>query len=169
MSFLPHAFDQVEHYLRVYGALALFLILYFESFGVPLPGESALVAAAALAAHGDLSIAAILFAAFAGAILGDSTGFLIGSVGGEPLLRRVGPRVGLTPERYDRFSSLFHRHAFYVVASARFVVVLRQLNGILSGALGMRWTHFVAANAVGAALWVTVWELGTYLLGGMIF
>jgi membrane protein DedA with SNARE-associated domain len=169
LGFLQHGLEQIEPYLRTYGALALFVILYFESFGVPLPGESALVASAALAARGDLSIEAVLAAAFFAAVLGDSTGFLIGHVGGQPLLRRVGPRLGLTPERYDKFSALFHRNAFYLVASARFVVVLRQLNGVLSGALGMHWLHFVAANAVGAALWVAVWGLGTYFLGDAIF
>jgi membrane protein DedA with SNARE-associated domain len=168
LHILSFGLEAIEPYLRSYGAFALFLILYFESFGVPLPGETALVAASALAAQGDLSLAGVLIAAFAGAVLGDSTGFLIGHWGGQPLIGRIGPHIGLTPERYEKFKALFHKNAFYLVASARFVVVLRQLNGVLSGALGMRWTHFVAANAVGAALWVCAWGLGTYFLGHMI-
>ncbi len=55
MSFL-------EPYIAAYGALALFVIVYFESFGAPLPGESALIASSLLALHGTLNIEAVLIA-----------------------------------------------------------------------------------------------------------
>ena len=66
---------------------------------MPLPGESALVASAVLATRGDLSMPTVLAAAWAGAVLGDTTGYAIGRFGGRPLLRRVGPWLGLTGKR----------------------------------------------------------------------
>lgn len=90
MSFL-------EPYIAAYGALALFVIVYFESFGAPLPGESALIASSLLALHGTLNIEAVLIAVFIGAVLGDCTGYLIGRFGGRRLILRYGHLVKLTP------------------------------------------------------------------------
>ncbi|WP_226622431.1 DedA family protein [Brucella anthropi] len=161
MSFL-------EPYIAAYGALALFVIVYFESFGTPLPGESALIASSLLALHGTLNIEAVLIAVFIGAVLGDCTGYLIGRFGGRRLILRYGHLVKLTPERLEQFEKLFDSKGIYVVATARFVVLLRQLNGIVAGSMKMNPLHFLAANIVGAAGWTLVWGLGPYMLSGIL-
>ncbi|WP_043062680.1 DedA family protein [Brucella anthropi] len=161
MSFL-------EPYIAAYGALALFVIVYFESFGAPLPGESALIASSLLALHGTLNIEAVLIAVFIGAVLGDCTGYLIGRFGGRRLILRYGHLAKLTPERLEQFEKLFDSKGIYVVATARFVVLLRQLNGIVAGSMKMNPLHFLAANIVGAAGWTLVWGLGPYMLSGIL-
>lgn len=161
MSFL-------EPYIATYGALALFFIVYFESFGAPLPGESALIASSLLALHGTLNIEAVLLAVFVGAVLGDCTGYLIGRFGGRRLIVRYGHLVKLTPERLKQFEKLFDTKGIYVVTTARFVVLLRQLNGVVAGSMKMNPLHFLAANMVGAAGWTLVWGLGPYLLSGVL-
>ncbi|MCB8819721.1 DedA family protein [Microvirga rosea] len=163
MNFLHEAQSWIEPMIMAHGALALFLILYGESFGLPLPGESALIAAALLAAHGDLPIGSVFLAAWGGAVLGDSTGYLIGRWGGRYALRRYGGFFKLTPERLDHLEKTARDRGFLVVFTARFVVVLRQLNGIVAGSVGMPWPHFVLANALGAALWAGLWSFGPYL------
>jgi membrane protein DedA with SNARE-associated domain len=162
MSFFQTAATDIEQLIVLYGAWALFLVIYFESFGLPLPGESALVAASLLAARGDLDLTHVFLAAWAGGVLGDTTGFLIGRVGGRRLLERFGPLVKLTPERLERLESTARRGGFVMVMTARFVVVLRQLNGLVAGSVGMPWPHFAAANVLGAALWAGLWTLGPY-------
>ena len=87
MESLHHVPALVEHYIAHYGIAALAVIIFFESLGLPLPGESALIAASLAAVHGDLSIAQVAVAGFAGAVAGDSTGYAIGRVGGRSLLR----------------------------------------------------------------------------------
>lgn len=161
MSFL-------EPYIAAYGALALFFIVYFESFGAPLPGESALIASSLLALHGTLNIEAVLLAVFVGAVLGDCTGYLIGRFGGRRLILRYGHLVKLTPKRLEQFEKLFDSKGIYVVATARFVVLLRQLNGIVAGSMKMNPLHFLAANIVGAAGWTLAWGLGPYMLSGVL-
>jgi membrane protein DedA with SNARE-associated domain len=151
-----------EHYVAAYGVWALFVILYFESFGVPLPGESALLTSSLLAVRGDLNIEDVFLAAWAAGVLGDSTGYLIGRFGGRVLLERFGPYVKLTPERLDKFEDQFRKRGFLIVMGARFVAILRQLNGIVAGSAGMKWHHFVVANALGAALWAALWSFGPY-------
>lgn len=162
---IEHVFAVIEPWIGAYGALALFAIIYLESFGMPVPGESALVSVSVLAARGDLSISHVVLAAWSGAVLGDSTGYLIGHLGGRRLLLRVGPKIGLTHERYTQLSDEMSRHGFVVVVLARFFVVLRQANGLLAGSLAMPLARFVPANIIGAGLWVTVWALGPYFFG----
>ena len=162
MSILQQGLAWIEPAVAAYGAFALFLIIYFESFGAPLPGESALLAASLLAVRGDLAIEHVFLAAWIGGVLGDSTGYLIGRFGGRLLLRRFGHLVKLTPERFEKLEDLARRRGFVMVMTARFVVVLRQLNGLTAGSIGMPWRQFVLANILGAALWAGFWTLGPY-------
>ncbi len=161
MSFL-------DPYIAAYGAWALFVIVYLESFGAPLPGESALIASSLLALRGTLHIEAVLLAVFVGAVLGDCTGYAIGHFGGRRLLTRYGYLVKLTPERLETFEKQFDAKGIYLVATARFVVLLRQLNGIIAGSMRMNFWHFLAANTIGAAGWTLVWGLGPYLVSGAL-
>lgn len=163
MISLEYAISLLQALVASYGSAVLFVTLYFESFGAPLPGETALVASGVLAATGDLPISAVVAAAWLGAVLGDSTGYVIGRAGGRPLLMRFGPSMGLTPERFGRVADQMRRHGFVLVLIARFVVVLRQLNGLVAGVVQMPLQRFVTANALGAALWVGTWGLGPYL------
>jgi membrane protein DedA with SNARE-associated domain len=162
---IEHALSLIQPWVAAYGAFALFASIYLESFGAPVPGESVLVAASVLAARGDLAIIAVVAAAWLGAVLGDSTGYAIGRVGGRPLLMRFGPNIGMTAQRFELVADKVRRYGFLIVLLARFVVLLRQLNGLVAGALSMSLTKFVPANVIGAALWVGVWGLGPYFFG----
>jgi membrane protein DedA with SNARE-associated domain len=162
MNLLQQGLAWIEPAIVTYGVWALLVILYFESFGAPLPGESALIAASLLATRGDLEIGHVFLAAWLGAVLGDSTGYLIGRFGGRPLLNRFGSAVKLTPERLSSLENAAKTKGFFMVLTARFIVVLRQLNGLVAGSVGMPWHHFVAANALGAMLWAGLWSLGPY-------
>lgn len=153
----------LEPYLAAYGVTALFVLVYLESLGAPLPGETAVIAASALAAEGQLSLPYLLVAVFAGAVLGDSTGYGIGRIGGHWVLSRYGPYFKLTAERLEKLEALFRSRGVYIVMTARFVVLLRQLNGILAGSVRMSWWQFLPANVAGAAAWTLVWGAGPYL------
>nr|WP_205800242.1 DedA family protein [Microvirga terricola] len=153
--------------VAAYGVAALFVIIYLESFGAPLPGESALIGAAVLATRGDLAIGHVFLAAWSAAVLGDSTGYLIGRYGGRPLLHRYGSLVKLTPERLSHLEGVAREKGFVMVMTARFVVLLRQLNGLVAGTVGMPWLHFVSANAIGAVFWAGLWSFGPYFFADL--
>lgn len=157
MNGIEHLLGSLEPLIREHGAVAVLVIITLESFGVPLPGESLLLLASGLAARGELSTPAVAAAAFAGAVLGDNIGYAIGRYAGRTLLLRHGDKIGLTAERLDQVEAAFHRFGPPAVAFARFVAVLRQLNGVVAGTLAMPWWRFLPFNAIGAALWVGVW------------
>ncbi len=140
----------------------MFIIIYFESFGAPVPGETILIASSLLAQQGTLSLPVMLTTVFIAAILGDSTGYLIGHFGGHKVLARIGPYIKLTPERLEKFEAQFEKYGSGIVIIARFIAILRQLNGIMAGTLKMHWLKFVSANIIGAALWTLVWGAGPY-------
>lgn len=153
----------LTHLVAQYGYLGIFVLVFVEGFGVPAPGESAIILGAGYAAHGELNIAGVAVVAFLAAVSGDSLGYLIGRTGGRALILRYGRYVRLTPARLARFESFMGRHGPKVVAVARFVEGLRQFNGIVAGATGMPWRRFVVFNAIGAAAWVSVWSTAGYL------
>jgi membrane protein DedA with SNARE-associated domain len=162
MISVGHVLSIVEPWIVAYGVTALFVTILLESFGVPLPSEIAIASASVLALRGDISIVSVIGAAWSAAVLGNATGYLIGRVGGRPLLMRFGPHIGLTKDRFEQLAARVQRSGFSVVLFARFVFVLRQLNGVLAGALSMPIRRFVPANVIGAGLWVAVWALGPY-------
>ena len=151
--------------LTRYSYAAVFLLIMLEDFGLPTPGETALVAASVAAAAGRLNIWGVLLAAVLGAIIGDNIGYAIGHFGGRRLVVNVGSRFGLGTDKLEHAEGFFHRWGDVVVAGARFVEVLRQLNGVIAGTMGMHWATFLAYNTLGAVLWVGVWGAIGYFAG----
>jgi membrane protein DedA with SNARE-associated domain len=159
-----HELEILKPWIHEHGVAAVFVVLFFESFGVPLPGESLLIVAAILASRGEISFYALCFSAWSGAVLGDNAGYLAGRMLGQGIIWRFGAKIGLNAERLHKAEAAFARYGPVTVAFARFVNVLRQLNGVVAGTLKMDWRRFVAFNALGAALWVGVWTVaGSYL------
>jgi membrane protein DedA with SNARE-associated domain len=162
---MDHLLRSLEPYLHHYGYLAVFFAVFLEDFGVPLPGETLLIAGALLASRGSFSIVFLVITAVFAAILGDNAGYAIGRFGGRRLVLRFGKYVLVTPPRLARAEQFFQSRGALVVIVARFFEILRQLNGIVAGISGMRWWRFLAYNAAGAALWVSFWSILFFQLG----
>ena len=165
---LPGVFHHFEGTLNHWGYLAVGGFLFVEDFGVPVPGETMLIAASLYAGAGHLNVWLVALVGFLAAMLGDNVGFAIGHFGGRELVERYGRYVFLTPRRFDRAEAFFVKHGGKVVTIARFVEGLRQLNGIIAGTVGMHWRRFVVFNALGAALWVGTWVSLGYLAGSHV-
>lgn len=151
-----------------WGYLVVFGAILGEDFGIPLPGETMLITAAVLAGLGQLNIFWLLPIAWLGAVVGDNIGYGIGFFGGRPLVLRFGRYVFITSERLAAIETFFARYGGRVVVVARFIELLRQLNGLVAGISRMPWLRFVTFNAIGAALWVSFWGLLAYLAGSRL-
>lgn len=165
---LPGFLHSLAPLLNHYGYLAVALIVLIESFGPPLPGETVIIAASIYAGAGTLNIWAVAGIAFAAAVIGDNLGFVIGRRGGRKLIEKYGRYIGATPERYGKAERFFLRHGHWIVIVARFIEGLRQLNGIIAGASGMRWRTFAVSQSLGAAVWVACWTTVGYTAGSHI-
>ena len=162
---LPGVFGDMQPLLEHYGYLAVGGFVLLEDFGVPVPGETMLIAAAAFAGSGHMNIALVILVAVAGAVIGDNIGFAVGHFGGRPLVERFGRYVFLTPTRLGHAEEYFNNHGGKIVTIARFIEGLRQLNGLLAGIVGMHWAKFLAFNALGAVLWVCTWSALGFFAG----
>ncbi len=152
-----------------FGYLGIFLLIFFESAGLPLPGETALVSAAIFAGttH-QLDIAWVILAAALAAILGDNLGFWFGRRFGFAFLHRYGSYVCLTEPRLKIGQLLFQRHGGKVVFFARFTALLRTYAALLAGANQLHPGRFFVWNAIGGITWAAVFGLGGYFFGWSI-
>lgn len=162
---LPGFLDALAPVLNQWGYLAVGALVMLEDFGIPVPGETVLIAAAVYAGAGQLNIWAVIAVAVVAAVVGDSIGYVIGRFGGRRLVLRYGKYVFITPDRLDKAERFFQRHGGKIVTIARFIEGLRQANGIIAGITQMRWIRFFAFNLLGAVLWVCTWAGLGYLAG----
>ena len=139
-----------------YGYAVVFVGVLLENAGLPVPGETVLLAGSALAQFGRLHLPTVIVLAIAGATLGDNIGFLIGRRFGRALVVRFGARLGLTAARLQMFDRFFHLFGPQTIFIARFVTGLRVFGALLAGASGLRWRTFLFYNALGAVVWSIV-------------
>jgi membrane protein DedA with SNARE-associated domain len=165
---MPGFLNALSGPLNHFGYLAVFFLVLVEDFGIPVPGETILIAAAIYAGHQQLNVVAVGLVGFVAAVIGDNIGFAIGHFGGRALALRWGKYVFLTEERLVQAEKFFDHHGGKVIVAARFIEGLRQANGIIAGIGGMHWRRFVIFNAIGAALWVGTWVSLGYLAGNHI-
>jgi membrane protein DedA with SNARE-associated domain len=155
-----------HHVLTHVGYGAVFLAVALESIGFPIPGETALIAAAIYAGTTyNLSIALIIATAAAGAIVGGTIGCWLGREFGFRLLLRFGSKIGMHERRIRLGQYLFMKYGGEVVFFGRFVPVLRALAAFLAGTNHMTWPRFLIFNAAGAIVWAALYGVGAYFLG----
>jgi membrane protein DedA with SNARE-associated domain len=147
-----------------YGYAAVFLGVFLENTGVPVPGETMVLAGGALAHLGSLKIGWVIVTATVAAICGDNLGFFIGRRGGRVLAERHGWRVGLTHARLVVFDRFFQRYGAATVFIARFVTGLRVFCAVLAGASELSWSTFLFYNAAGAIVWSSTIAAAGYAL-----
>jgi membrane protein DedA with SNARE-associated domain len=154
--------DLIAHY----GYFAVFAIVALESLGIPLPGETTLIAAALYAgATHNLGIVGVIVAAGIGAIIGDNIGYGLGHWGGYRLLLRYGRYIWLDEARIKVARYLFLRYGGGVVFFGRFVSILRAYAAFLAGTTRMPWRQFIVFNAAGGIAWATLYGTAAYFLG----
>jgi membrane protein DedA with SNARE-associated domain len=147
------------------GYPVLFVLVMAESGGLPVPGETALIAGALLASQGRLKIELVIPIAAAAAIVGDNIGYLIGRKGGRWLLERPGRFHRQRLEVLATGEPFFERHGPKAVFFGRFVLGLRVWASWLAGATRMHWRSFFVWNALGGICWATGVGLLAYFLG----
>ena len=143
----------------------LFVLVAIESAGIPLPGETALIASAVLASQGKLDIVEVIVVAAAAAIVGDNVGYALGRYGGRTLLERWGPIARYADRTLPPAERYFARHGGKSVFFGRFIAVLRVTVAWLAGITHMPWWRFFLYNAAGGILWATSIGLLAYWAG----
>lgn len=146
-----------------YGFIAVLLVVAGDGVFPILPGETAIVAAAVLAAGGTGSLWLIILAGILGAIIGDSIAFWAGRAGQGPLRRSVARVAG--ESRLLAAERMVRRNGPTLVVGGRFLPGLRIAINMSCGAGQMSYPRFLAFDAVGATVWATQAALLGYFAG----
>jgi membrane protein DedA with SNARE-associated domain len=156
----------MTNFVTNHGLPLLFLAVMIESFGIPVPGETALIAFGVLAAEGHYSIAEVIAVAALGAIVGDNLGYwLIGRLGGRALFRRWRWLNRYSDRVLPPAEAFMARHGGAAVFFGRFIAILRYTIAWVAGLTRMRWWRFLFWNATGGIVWATAVGLAAYYGG----
>jgi membrane protein DedA with SNARE-associated domain len=155
----------MQSLVQDYGLFILFLLIPRESAGIPLPGETGLVAAGVLASQGDMSIVAVIAVAAVAAIVGDNVGYWAGRLGGRKLFQRWGFLERHAAKVLPWSERFFKRHGGKTIFLARFIAVLRVTAAWLAGISKMHWWLFFLWNAAGGIAWAVTVGLVAYYAG----
>jgi membrane-associated protein len=159
----------VTHFVEHYGLWVVFGVVFLEVVGLPfIPGETALIAAAALASQGHGSIRGIIAVAIAAAVLGAAVAYTIGFRYGRALLGLWPWFERVTRPGVHRSDEFFHRHGSKAVFLGRFVPVLRATLGWMAGVGRMQPVRFLLWNVAGAVVWGFGIGLAAYYLGSAV-
>jgi membrane protein DedA with SNARE-associated domain len=155
--------DQILSLIGQYGYLVVFFGVMLESIGIPLPGETILIAAGLLVHQGSLDPGETIVFGILGTTIGNQLGYWAGRQGGRPFVLQWGHYVGITPERLLRMEGFFARHGGKAVFLARFIPGLRAFGALVAGISRMHWWTFLFYNVLAGAVWATASILVGYL------
>jgi membrane protein DedA with SNARE-associated domain len=162
---MPDIAQHLTRLLQLYTYPVLLLLVLVESLGVPLPGEIALVTAAAFASNGRISIYIVILLAGVGATVGGVLGYWIGLKGGLPLIARYGGYVGVRQSHIERAHAFFERNGARTILFGRFIALLRTWAAVIAGAASMSFPKFVTYNTIGSIAWAIVFGWLGYTFG----
>jgi membrane protein DedA with SNARE-associated domain len=161
----------MEHFLETWGYLAVFVLSFVSSMGLPVGAEVAIIYGGVLASgqipnepH-HLSLIAVIVVAVVAELAGSLTGYLIGYFGGRALVDRVGKYVLLTHRDLDRADAWFARRGEPFVLFGRFIPLLRSFVSFAAGLGEMAIGKFVIFTVIGCAIWCTALTSLGYSLG----
>lgn len=139
--------------------------ILIESSGIPFPGETLLLAAAAWAAARHHSIVLVILFGFLGATAGADLGYLLGYRGGRPFVERFGSLFRIRPEHIASSELFFSRYGDRAILAGRFILGLRTWGSMLAGMARMPFWRFQLFSALGGLAWATLIGAAGYFLG----
>jgi membrane protein DedA with SNARE-associated domain len=155
----------VTHFLNQYGLIVVFVVVFLETMGIPLPGETALIAAAILAAQGHFSITSVIVVGATAAILGDNTGYWLGRELGRGFLQRYGVVRRFSDRVIPPAERFFEKHGGKAIFLARWFSGFRVAGAWIAGFSRMPWWRFFIWNASGGIVWAVTVSLVAYYAG----
>jgi len=155
----------LDLFLVQYGLLALFVLLFVKSIGVPvpIPADLLILGAAARAAQGKLVVWQVCVVVLLAVILGSLIQFVLASGPGRSVLYRFGRYIGLTPARLDAASKRIKQGSIIGVTTGMLIPGVRGVVIVASGLVGVPLGVFLPGLIIGSGLFFTLHFLLGYL------
>jgi membrane protein DedA with SNARE-associated domain len=143
--------DEVFQFLIRHGYTVLFIWVFAEQIGIPLPSVPILLAAGALAGEEELSFAAALGLAAIASLLSDVLWYHIGRYGGGSVLALL-CRISLTPDSCTRRTEeMFSKHGIQSLLVAKFIPGFNTAAPPLAGIFRMPLPRFMLFDGWGVS------------------
>ena len=154
------------------GYAMLFGVVYSETgllAGFFFPGDSLLFTVGAVAGAGQasaahLNIVVVNVVLMAAALLGDSTGFLLGRKTGARIFSRPNSRL-FKREYVLRTKEFYERYGGKTIVYARFIPIVRTFSAFVAGVMEMPYLRFLPYSVCGGIGWVFLMTTLGYELG----
>lgn len=148
-----------------HGEVVIFLYVFADQLGIPVPAVPGLLAIGALAAVGKVNVPLALVSAVAASLLADVIWYGLGRRRGSQVLRLL-CRISLEPDScVRRTEDVFLRYGVRSLIVAKFVPGLSTVAPPLAGMIGVGLPRFVAYSVLAALLWTGTWGGLGYFAG----
>jgi membrane protein DedA with SNARE-associated domain len=148
----------VQEFIHQHQSSGLFLVIFLEELGVPLPAPSdfAIMYGGYLTTTGAIPYPLAYLAVVSGAVLGSACNLTISRKYGRPFVQRFGKYVGVTEARLLRAEGLFKRWGPWAIIIGRHIPGMRIVLSALSGILGVPYRVFIPCVLVSALIWAAI-------------
>lgn len=164
-----HLIDTIIPYIKQYGYWAIFGVIFLESLGFPLPGETFIVVATLCAIKGMINPIALVWLSILATFLANNLSYWVGYKKGSVFVTKYGKYFFINTQRLHKAEKFVKKHGDIVVIFARFIFAFRQLNGLIMGVLQMPFIRYMLLNLIGAILWVCGVVIVSYGFGTTFF
>src|SRR6202162_6312399 len=160
---LTHA---VRRFVLQHQSSGLFLVIFLEELGVPLPapGDAAIAYGGYLTTTGAIPYPLAYLAVVSGAVLGSACNLTISRKYGRPFIQRFGRYIGVTEAKLARADRFFKRWGPWAIIVGRHIPGMRIVLSAVSGILEVPYRVFIPCVLVSATIWAAIFlELGRRL------
>lgn len=157
---------EIGRFVRQHQAVGLFLVIFAEELGIPLPapGDAAITYGGYLTTTGAIPYPLAYVAVISAATTGSFCLYALSRRFGHPFLVRFGPYVGLTAERMERAERAFSRWGPWAIIIGRHVPGMRIVLSAFAGVFEFSPRIFVLCVLVSSSIWAAIFlELGRLL------
>lgn len=147
------------------GYPGVFILMAMESSIIPVPSELVMPPAGYLAHKGEMNMAVAILCGTVGSLVGAYANYFASHYLGRPLVLKYGKYVLISPEKFARVETFFHKHGEISTFIGRLLPVVRHLISIPAGLAGMNHLRFSLYTLAGAGIWCTILAWIGYVIG----
>lgn len=152
--------------INQYSYFGIFLLLALGIIGLPIPDEILLATVGYFIFAGDLPALPAVLSAFFGAITGITGSYYFGNICGKPLLKKLGPKFGISEEKIDKTQNFFLKYGKSALFFGYFMPGIRHLTAYFAGMYSLNWRQFALYAYSGALFWCSFFIVIGYQLAG---
>lgn len=148
----------MSEFVEKFSYLGLFIILFFEEGGIPLPipGDVFIATVAALPKSNYFLLISTVVAA---TLCGSTILFTLANKFGRRLLTKYGKKIKITPAKIKKVEAWFEKYGGLAIVIGRLIPGLRIVTPFVAGLFGVSYKTFWLYTTLAAFIWANIYFL----------